>query len=289
MYKETKINIKNDKLVGNKIVVISDIHYNDKKDLKKLERLYNVLKNYNPNYICIPGDIIDNNDIDKTYILEWLEKLSKIGKVIVSLGNHDLREKIKPGKYKNFIDEDYISDLEKIDNLYLLNNKNVEFEDIYFYGYTQSFYYYYSNKNEDRFIMKKEIINNKVCNKLPDKFKVLLMHSPICLKYDEIDKMLSKYDLILTGHMHNGVMPPILDDVFKNDVGLIAPNKRLFPKYARGVVKKDNIVVISSGVTKLSKSAPKVLWPLNIFFPIGINVIEFTNNKEYIKSRYFTK
>ena len=96
--------------------------------------------------------------------------------------------------------------------------------------------------------MKKEIKEYGVCERLPNKLNVLLMHSPILIGEKTIKKELSKYDIVLSGHMHNGVVPPILDELFDNNIGIIAPNKKVFPKYARGIIKKDNITVISGGV-----------------------------------------
>ena len=289
MYKETKLIINNDKLKGKKIVVISDIHYVNNKDIKKLEKLLKVLNKYNADYICIPGDIIDNNDIiDKNYIIGWLERLSKNNTVIMSLGNHDLRMNDEVTKYKYYIDDNFINKLSNIDNLYLLNNSYKSYKDIYFYGYTESFDYYYKNNDEDKNTMNKELDKYKVCNDLPNKYRVLLMHSPLCLKYNDINDKLKCYDLILCGHMHNGVMPPILDDIFRGNRGIVSPNKRLFPKFARGIIKNNNTVVISSGITKMARNLIFPLRILNIFFPIGINVIEFSNYDE-IKNRYFTK
>ena len=105
------------------------------------------------------------------------------------------------------------------------------------------------------------------------------MHSPILIGERSIKKELSKYDIVLSGHMHNGVVPPIIDELFDNNRGIIAPNKRIFPKNARGVIKDNNIIVISSGVTKISSSAGKALKWLDIFFPIGINYIEISKAK----------
>lgn len=289
MFKETRLVINNEKLNGKRILVISDIHYSCDKDNKKLEKLLNVIKKYNADYICIPGDIIDNNDIeDKTYIINWLKRLAKEAIVMLSLGNHDLRIKDELGEYSNFVDEKFIDEINNIENLYLLNNNSKTYKDIYFYGYTQSFDYYYKDKNEDPVIMDKELDEYLVCKNIPNKFRALLMHSPVCMNFSNIKDKLNCYDLILCGHMHNGVVPPILDDIFKGNRGIIAPNKKLFPKNARGVVKDKNLLVISSGVTKIPRGANRVLRLFNIFFPIGINVIDFSN-EEHICSKYFIK
>ena len=157
------------------IILISDIHYTNRKDIKKLDKLYNVLKNMKSKYVCIVGDLIDSYDIEKKYII-----------------------------------------------------------DIYFYGFTQSFDYYYKNKCESLDLLLNEIDNNNV-NRTYGKYKVLLMHSPIFIDNKIVREKLSSYDLILSGHMHNGCIPPIIDELFKNDRGIIAPNKKIFPKNARGI------------------------------------------------------
>ena len=287
MFKESKIVINNNKLNGKKILVISDIHYSGKQDNNKLDKLYNTLKKYNPNYICIPGDIIDDVEInDKEYLYEFLKKLGKICTVILSLGNHDLRSGKKIDNYRSYIDKDYINKLNNINNVYLLNNSDKSFKDIYFYGYTQSFNYYYERGFEDKNIMKKELLKYNVCNDNLANFKVLLMHSPVCLVDSELSKMLESYDLILCGHTHNGMIPPILDELIHNNTGLIGPHKKFFPKYARGIIKNKNIVIISSGVTKLSTNSARFLNLFNFLYPIGINVIEF-GKTESKKIRYF--
>ena len=121
---------------------------------------------------------------------------------------------------------------------------------------------------------------------LPNKYRVLLMHSPVCIKNNEIKNKLSKYDLILCGHMHNGVILPGLDELLKNNGGLIAPRKGLFPKYARGIIKDKNIVVISGGITKIARCVNIPFRWLNIFFPMSINYITITNDKNKVNETF---
>lgn len=273
MFKITKSYIPSE--FKTSIILISDIHYTDRKDIKKLDKLYNILKNIESKYVCIAGDLIDSYNIEKKYIIDYLKKLSKIKKVIISLGNHDIRLKYK--KYTSYFDRDFWDVISNIDNVYLLNNKGVLIDNIYFYGFTQSFDYYYKNKYESLELLLSEIDNNKV-NKTYGKYKVLLMHSPIFIDKKVVREKLSSYDLILSGHMHNGCVPPIIDEIFKNNRGIIAPNKKLFPKNARGISIVGNYAIVSSGITKLSRSAPKIIRMFNFIFPISIHILEIGNN-----------
>ena len=291
MFKETKTIIHSNKINKNiRLLVMSDIHYFNIRDNKKLNKIVNAAKKYKLDYICIPGDLIDSpKSTDKEYFIDFIKNLSKIATVILSLGNHDIRDKDE--KYFNYYDKDFYDKLNLLDNVYFLNNTSKTFKDIYFYGFTQSFDYYYLNRYEDANLMVKEIKDNNISKVNDNKFNVLLMHSPYHIGNDIVKDYLNKYDLVLSGHMHNGGIPPIFDDIFKGNRGIIAPKNSFFPKNARGVKRENNVVVISSGVTKLSNSAPIPFRWLNILFPIGINIIEITNSKTDVKdtSRYFNK
>lgn len=276
MFRETNIKVHSNKIKKDiNLLVFSDIHFSSNKDINKLEKLLKRIEKYKIDYICIPGDTLDVPNINYDYLIKFFTKLSKISTVLISLGNHDIRIKIT--EYKKYYYNEFWDKINKIDNLYLLNNNSKNFKDIYFYGFTQSFNYYYEYKNENPIIMKKEIKEYNVCNNLPNKLNILLMHSPICLYDKEIKKELDKYDIILSGHMHNGIIPPIIDDLFDNNIGLVAPNKRVFPKYSRGIIKDKNLLIISGGVTKLSRSTGKIFNLFNILFPISIEYIEITN------------
>ena len=56
----------------------------------------------------------------------------------------------------------------------------------------------------------------------------------ITLLKDGVEK---EYDLLLSGHTHNGMVPKILNKLLKKNQGIIAPNKKLFPEIARGKIE----------------------------------------------------
>ena len=51
---------------------------------------------------------------------------------------------------------DFWDKISELDNVYLLNNNCKSFKDVYFYGFTQSFNYYYEYMNENKDLMKKD-------------------------------------------------------------------------------------------------------------------------------------
>lgn len=226
--------------LNKKIILISDIHYSSKKDIKRLNTILDNIYKLNPDYICIPGDIIDKSEIkDSNYFINWLKKLSKITKVIISIGNHEFY--INKNKYG--LNKDFFRKISSIDNLYLLDNKNIVIDKINFIGLTVKV----ENKNINFNNFYSSIDKIKTHK---ENYNVLLCHSPeyIC----DLDILKDKnIDLVLCGHMHGGVVPMILRPIFKNR-GLIGPNKKLFPKNAYGHLKiyKTNII-ISSGLRVL--------------------------------------
>ena len=257
MFKITKYELKTDfDLI---IAHFSDIHYANKFDLKKLDEIVSNMSELKPNYICITGDLIDNIGValdDKmTILIDFLNKLSKISKVIVGLGNHDTR------KYKDLVDNKWYEKLDK--KLILLNNSSYEDEHVYFYGLTMDEDYYHHEKR-NKLLLNSELSKINVSK---NKYNILLFHSPINLEYSCVDK----FDLILVGHTHRGLTPNFIPGNF----GLVAPHHHLFLKNARNSFKVGaSNVIISGGITKLSYGT-KIFKIFDCFFTCDLNYIYF--------------
>ena len=260
-----------------KVVLLSDIHFSKYFIIDNLDLIKNSVKKLEPDYICIAGDIIDEvsvvYDTKMISILnDFLTALAKISKVFISLGNHDIREN------KDLL---YFKDL-KIDNLYLLNNSYYIDKKVVINGYNMPIEYYYNNHGgEDAKVMYQDLLKNKDKLYFSDKlFNISLIHSPISLLDKDVSNYLKKCDLILCGHMHNGLVFKWIDKLVKNNYGLVSPSKGLFPDMARGYKKVgDSNIIISGGVTKLSNSSGKILRVLNRIYPISINYIEIIENR----------
>lgn len=240
------------------IVLISDLHYQDKKDIKILNNVLDNIKKLKPDYICIAGDITDKAFIkDEKEYIEWFKKLSKISKVIISLGNHEFYIK----KYRKIygLNKELLKKISNIENVYLLDNENIIIDNINFIGLTIPMKYYKEEKHNDFY----KCLNNLKINK--KYYNVLLCHSPINICDKEILKN-KNIDLILCGHMHGGIVPKCMRKIFKYN-GLISPNKKLFPKYAYGNLEIGNTeIIISSGI----KVIPFRI--INVFLPEVVNI-----------------
>ena len=107
--------------VNKRIVLITDLHYYCAKDIKRLNKVLEELRDDTFDYICISGDFIDVGMIkDMEIFLNWLRQLASLNKVIMSIGGHDIVRGKKDKQY--YYNEELYSQIKKIDNLYLLDN-----------------------------------------------------------------------------------------------------------------------------------------------------------------------
>lgn len=235
------------------IVLISDLHYYDEKQLKHFNNILNNIKKLKPDYICITGDIIDTAKIPNFKGIEkWLEKLATITKVIMVLGNHEYY--INRPKDIYGLNDDYINKIKNIENLYLLDNNNLILDNINFIGLSLPIeHYMFEKESEEDFKKYMQNIKSK-----EEYYNILLCHSPINIVKDNIIKDID-VDLILCGHTHGGVVPWFLRGIFGTN-GIISPSKSLFPKKCYGRIKKDNKnIIITSGITMLAPSHLKLV------------------------------
>ena len=266
------------------ILHMADIHFNSNTKESLFRKILDKVYKIKPDYVIITGDLIDSPNVAKDRIrikkfVNFLSCMSEVSKVIISIGNHDvvLEDDLK-----------FFKKINEIKNIYVLDNDKYVDDCIYVYGITlPSEYYYNMNGKEDYNLLLKALRkNNRMISKLPKNLvHIFLCHSPMGLKIDEVQERLKEFDLLLSGHMHNGALLPIME-VFGGHWGIIAPTKKLFPAICRGRVKlKNNDLIITSGVTKLSLKTAKKLSILNFIYNIDIDKIILTCKK----GRYYGK
>ena len=282
------MNIVNTKLNANintKICLIADIHFSNKFKTEIFQEIVDNIKTNNPDYICIVGDIIDYTEIENSdnidLLYNFIKDLSKIAKVIITLGNHDVTmlEKNKgktPFKHKYKYPDALVKNIKAIKNATLLSNEVYEEKNIRFIGYEESYEAYYDEKNGYKIALD-EI--NKLISDIDDKkYNVLLSHNPLNFTLNDMYKDIKnfqKINIILSGHTHNGMLPNFM----KTNHLLISPRKKWFTKDGRGHIIKDGVdIIVTGGITKLSERA-NVFSNFNLVYNANIDYIVITQDK----------
>ena len=290
-----------------KFFLISDIHFSNKVKSTTLRAITEQAHQKQPDYIIIAGDIIDSLDcIQDTSNLKrltsWLEQLGKAAPVLIGLGNHDFYRKnpehhsIFSGKRHWFSETNsaFINTVNSIDNIQLLNNEVYEDDNVYIFGFTQTPEYYQFHRdnkhnasiihpgNEDLDVMLSNLDaldQNLIYNLPKHKAKIAIVHSPVYLTDPQVAAKLYEFDYFISGHMHNGIVPPILNDFWSSDRGLIAPGRKLFPHGARPKITSPYDKIIILGAISTVQESAKPITFMNGIFPVNIATLELTKNK----------
>ena len=246
------------------IAIFADIHYSKNYPLQILDDIIQNIQKNKPDYICIPGDIIDDASVLKTEeiskLIDFFKELSFIAPLILSYGNHDeVTIRFHKSKYEDT--SKFFHSLNKMNQIYFLDNKNLLCDSLNFIGYHPNYTYFESKE-------KTKLENIDQIEKLiiPNKCNILLCHSPI-----QILNYPLKVNYILSGHMHNGL---VLAKENKKNWGLVGPYSTPFPKLSRGTIQKEDVtLIITGGAKKISNSSSILLRPLNKIYPIEIDYL----------------
>ncbi len=266
-----------------KIMIMSDIHFSKCVKDKKLNYITNYINKEQPNYILIPGDLIDSNDDikdinEKNRLFKWLEEISKNTIILFSLGNHDMFKRVN-GKRTFFKDEELLKKISNINNIYVLDDTNYEDDNIYVCGITQKYEYY---KKENIEILEQDLDKNtKLLHPNNGKLNIIMIHSPVNIDNQIIQEKLIDFDYIICGHMHNGCVPPILNEIWKGTRGIISPTKKFFTKYERNTLRKKEDKILVNGPVTTFQHVAKIFRVFNFLFPTYISIMNFNNKNEF--------
>lgn len=257
-----------------KLFLFSDVHFREGFPIKKLAQILIQAELAEPDYICIAGDLINDakNPGDLNLLSPFLDSLSKIAPIVMGFGNHDLLG--KEGKqWIYYLNEDYLGLLLNTPKLHLVDNRGWKDRDIEFTGVTMP-YDYYERCHESIDYTKTYIdtIASSLLNKQQKElYQVLFFHSPISileLVSENKSEILKGTDLILSGHLHGGLTPPLFE-FFLRRRGIVGPpnlaNRMIFPNHVRGHVQlKDIDAVISTGISKLNMPVADIILPPSV-------------------------
>lgn len=213
-----------------KFVLISDLHnkvYGNKND-----KVIAAVKKMNPDFIVLAGDLVTSKaGEDMTPGIELVKALGKDYKVYYGLGNHESKLKQCTDKFGDKFDRLKAGIKDK--NVILLENESIDIPktNIRITGLDldlKYFAHFRIRKLEDGYLQKTlPQYDETKCN-------ILIAHNP---DYFE-DYAKWGADLVLSGHVHGGIMRiPFLG-------GVIAPSYKIFPKYDGGIFKTGKSVML---------------------------------------------
>lgn len=241
-FRKKEYNVTSKKVTCNyKILFISDLHM--KRYGKKNNRLLRKIKQAEPDYILIGGDLIITYPaayygVRNQYqwldeICDFLVQLNKICKVYYVDGNHEINLRTAlDGAYRK-IYERYIFEVERTGTIVLNDNMCRLSCDTLVYGYTEPIELY---AKRNRCQLDKADIKLDISE--AEQFKILLTHNPE--HFDTFSEL--KVDLVLCGHVHGGM-------IRIGNRGIISPSYRFMPKYCYGLYKKNKtIMIVTSGL-----------------------------------------
>ena len=283
-----------------KIAVISDIHFSRLVKTLKLRAIIKQFELARPDYIFITGDLVDTLECvdflsERERFLSFLKNLtdiSSVRKMIVSLGNHDFYRTSEDKKGWLIVrDKEFLKSLREVPNLVLLDDEVYQDDDIFCFGYTQKKSYYTEdgvNFAENAEAQLEDL--TKTLANLPeppaDKLKFALIHAPTHLQTPDIEFLLQPFDYVLSGHMHNGIVPPVLDELWLSQKGIISPTKKLFSGTCRHTLETYDDKLIVVGPVTTFHAHLGLLEKLNVFYPTYLTYLEISDKKTYARKPY---
>lgn len=266
-----KVNTINTNIIDNintKICVISDIHFYLDYDIKIFNMIIDNINMNKPDYICIPGDLVDEAGLEDSKVEPFYNFLHTLGlkyKVVVTMGNHDIS--IKSKRKDNSV---FFNHLKNMKEIHFLDNEIYIDNNIRFIGCHNNL-----DAANREYGYNKEVIDdmNKLLTGIDTKYyNVLVAHNPLYLSKKEVYSHITNWsnlNLIVSGHTHGG----LVNSNIKGNRGIITPSKHPFKNNIRGHFIKDGVhFVISNGIIKLSHTAG-IFHRFNYMFPIDIDYI----------------
>lgn len=223
------------------IVMIGDVHDYHCHIKDKVINKINELK---PDIILCVGDIIDNQTSEDQDIIQFLDSLTSISDVYMSIGNHE-KENVNGDK---FIQEVKNLGIRVLDKEYVdlnINSSQIRIGGLYDYAFS----------TDDGNINQKSMHNSSTYQFLntmtnTSMFQIMMSHRPDSFIYGNAYQW--DIDLILSGHVHGGqVILPFIG-------GLYAPEQGWLPKYDYGKYSLgDSKLIITRGISSSGEILPR--------------------------------
>lgn len=254
--KEYVIRLKNLK-IGQKVLFLSDMHNHVYG--KDNDDLLNAIRKEEPDYIWIGGDmLVGKSGISYQTALAFVKQLPVICPVYYANGNHEQRMKEIPENY-DLSYEEYKKELVEAGVHFLENNSEILEWDglkVKLTGLEIPLgCYLHWHKDE----LTTEEIVKRIGKRDEECYEILLAHNPSFSK----QYMQWGADLILSGHLHGGIVR------IPGVVGAISPSFEIFPKYSGDHYREGNTDIV------VSKGLGTHTFNIRLFNPAELIVLNF--------------
>ena len=227
---------------GKKILLISDLH--KKRYGDKFDNLINSIEVCEPDLIFFAGDLYSRDETDMKPKIFLMKRLSKIAPAYYVPGNHEINNMGMFNALCIILEENGIHVLRNTHERIYMGNDFINI-----YG-TQLPLNCYVNK-EGKYTHLKGISEKYLEKNLgktnKNECNLLLSHNPFF--FESYEKWGA--DLVFSGHCHGGIVRlPFIG-------GLLSPERKLLPKYTKGVYKKNNSqMILTAGLGKFRLNNP---------------------------------
>lgn len=225
-----------------RVVLVSDVHagnlplmsgkINFNSTLKGIKKMRKI------DFFAFCGDFLNNAQSwrgtpAEKHFVEFTQELAKIAPVILVRGNHDIFE----GDERT---EENYQKLEKLENIILLDNKQMKLLGIKITGFTPRHEVYDLGKHGEM-AQKISVQDFKKEHFWFDEedFNLILTHSPYNITNKtmlrDYPEIFEKGDVILSGHLHNGLMPSGNFEFITRYFNKLKPKNKLQKFWARNI------------------------------------------------------
>ncbi|MDD6644540.1 MAG: metallophosphoesterase [Oscillospiraceae bacterium] len=217
-------------------------------------RLAEKVKDANPKFVMILGDMVDNDTGDYSAVVDLCNTLTKDFPVYYALGNHELSfSESEQGMYlknlKNAIDNTGAT---------MLINEMTDFttkdgDKITIAGLKRYPFFDYDAPNYDN--EENRLFQKYLKQEDESHFSILMCHYPETYVWG-FDKY--NIDLMVCGHTHGGLFRiPFVGGVY-------APEQGFMPKYSKGYYTNGNANMLISAGLNNSQNIPRLFNPLDV-------------------------
>ena len=290
MGKIRRLIIYSDKITkSKKLLTYSDLHLGF-KDRSNIKEVFNIpeLSPSLYDYIIIPGDIVHSGKIlekpsMQERVLDRLSTLTGNTKTFISLGNHDQYERFGFENWAAYCSKSAISTYNQLPNTKILDiDEKVVENELEFSAINNSVHYFLEQREKKEFFEQEYNLRNPKMSFNEDYFSILLTHDPKSiyqLSKERNTSFVPNTNLVVSGHMHNGLTPNFLQGIMHGK-GILSPDYTFFPEIAYGTHEVGDTLFLVNGAISSFVEFPLV----SKLYGINCTIIEL-HPKEEIRQK----